>query len=65
MMGLKRSKAFAGEIQVGWRAYNLTSDKANGLGDWSDDQLFQYLATGQATGHGPASGPMAERCRTA
>ncbi|MDR3463028.1 MAG: cytochrome c [Beijerinckiaceae bacterium] len=60
MFGLKRSKAFAGEVQVGWRAYNLTSDKASGLGNWSDDQLFQYLSTGQAPGRGPASGPMAE-----
>lgn len=60
MMGLKDSKAFGGEVQVGWRAYNLTTDKANGLGNWSDDQLVQYLSTGQAPGHGPASGPMAE-----
>lgn len=60
MMGLKTSKAFAGEVQADWRAYNLTSDRASGLGGWSDDQLAQYLSTGQAPGHGPASGPMAE-----
>ncbi len=60
MMGLKDSKKFAGTEQVGWQAYNLTSDRASGLGGWSDAQLEQYLSTGHADGHGPASGPMAE-----
>lgn len=60
MMGLKTSKAFAGAVQADWRAYNITSDRAAGIGAWSDDQLAQYLSTGQAPGHGPASGPMAE-----
>jgi mono/diheme cytochrome c family protein len=60
MMGLKDSKQFAGEEQVGWLAYNLTSDRASGLGGWSDAVLEQYLSTGHADGHGPASGPMAE-----
>ncbi len=60
MMGLKNSKKFAGEEQVGWRAYNLTSDRGSGLGGWTDAQLEQYLSTGHAEGHGPASGPMAE-----
>jgi mono/diheme cytochrome c family protein len=60
MMGLKRSKKFAGAEQVGWLAYNLTSDHTSGLGNWSDADLEQYLSTGHADGHGPASGPMAE-----
>jgi len=60
MMGLKDSKKFAGTEQVGWLAYNLTSDRGNGLGGWTDAQLEQYLSTGHADGHGPASGPMAE-----
>jgi mono/diheme cytochrome c family protein len=59
MQGLS-SKAFAGAEQVGWLAYNLTSDKEHGIGGWSDAQLEQYLATGHAEGRGPASGPMAE-----
>ncbi len=59
MQGLS-SKAFAGTVQQGWLAYNLTSDKERGLGSWSDAQLEQYLSTGHADGHGPASGPMAE-----
>ncbi|HWK45657.1 MAG TPA: cytochrome c [Stellaceae bacterium] len=60
MMGLKGDKKFAGAEQVGWLAYNLTADHASGLGGWSDAQLAQYLSTGYAEGHGPASGPMAE-----
>jgi mono/diheme cytochrome c family protein len=60
MMGLDNGRKFAGAEQVGWHAYNLTSDRANGLGDWTDAQLAQYLSTGHADGHGPASGPMAE-----
>jgi mono/diheme cytochrome c family protein len=60
MMGLKDSKKFAGTQQAGWLAYNLTGDRSNGLGGWSDAALEQYLSTGHADGHGPASGPMAE-----
>jgi mono/diheme cytochrome c family protein len=60
MMGLKQSKSFAGTEQVGWQAYNLTSDRTSGLGGWSDADLEQYLSTGHANGHGPASGPMSE-----
>ena len=60
MMALNQSRKFAGTVQVGWLAYNLTSDSTHGLGGWSDTQLAQYLATGQGDGHGPASGPMAE-----
>ena len=60
LMGLDKGRQFAGAEQVGWLAYNLTSDRDHGLGGWSDTQLEQYLATGQAEGRGPASGPMAE-----
>jgi len=60
MLGLDNNRKFAGAEQVGWQAYNLTSDPAHGLGGWSDEQLAQYLSTGHAEGRGPASGPMAE-----
>jgi mono/diheme cytochrome c family protein len=60
LMALDDSRKFAGADQVGWHAYNLTSDRTNGLGGWSDAQIAQYLSTGHADGHGPASGPMAE-----
>jgi mono/diheme cytochrome c family protein len=60
MQGLDDSRKFAGTKQVGWLAYNLTSDPDHGLGGWSDAQLAQYLSVGHAEGRGPASGPMAE-----
>jgi mono/diheme cytochrome c family protein len=60
MQGLESSKAYAGTTQVGWLAYNISSDRAAGIGDWSDAAIAQYLWTGRADGHGPASGPMAE-----
>jgi mono/diheme cytochrome c family protein len=53
-------RKFAGTTQADWLAYNLTSDPAHGLGTWSDAALTEYLSTGKAPGHGPASGPMAE-----
>jgi len=60
MMALNQRRKYAGTEQVGWLAYNLTSDPSHGLGGWTDAQLTQYLSTGHADGHGPASGPMAE-----
>ncbi|WP_086612753.1 c-type cytochrome [Acetobacter indonesiensis] len=53
-------KAYAGTVQMGWYAYNLTSDRQHGLAGWSDAQLKSYLSTGYAKGKGSASGPMAE-----
>jgi mono/diheme cytochrome c family protein len=60
LMGLSTRKAYAGAEASGWRAYNLTSDRAGGLGEWTDAQLQQFLSTGYAEEHGPAAGPMAE-----
>jgi mono/diheme cytochrome c family protein len=54
-----RSK-FAGAVTAGWRAYNISGDKATGLGAWSDQELFTYLSTGHVLGHGTATGPMGE-----
>jgi mono/diheme cytochrome c family protein len=56
----KSSAAYAGAITQKWKAYDITPDKATGIGAWSDDDLVAYLSTGFAKGHGPASGPMAE-----
>jgi mono/diheme cytochrome c family protein len=60
MQGLKSSQAYAGAIQQGWKAYNITSDAKSGIGDWSAADLATYLSSGHAAGHGAASGPMAE-----
>jgi mono/diheme cytochrome c family protein len=57
---LDNRNKFAGAITAGWRAFNITSDKTTGLGDWRDEDLETYLSTGHATSHGTASGPMGE-----
>ncbi len=57
---LDNRKKFAGALTAGWRAYNITSDKATGIGAWRDEDLVAYLSTGHAAGHGSASGPMGE-----
>jgi mono/diheme cytochrome c family protein len=43
-----------------WYAPNITSDVRDGIGKYSDDQLFSFLKTGVAPGMGVAAGPMAE-----
>jgi mono/diheme cytochrome c family protein len=53
-------KKFAGAVTAGWRAFNISSDKATGVGAWTDEDLAFYLSIGHATGHGSASGPMGE-----
>ncbi len=57
---LDNHRKFAGAVTAGWRAYNITSDNGTGIGAWSDEEVFAYLAKGHATGRGTASGPMAE-----
>ena len=57
---LDNHRKFAGALTAGWRAYNITSDKDSGLGDWSDEDVYLYLSTGHANGHGGAAGPMGE-----
>jgi mono/diheme cytochrome c family protein len=53
-------RKFAGAVTAGWRAFNISSDKATGIGAWRDDDLISYLSIGHAPGHGTASGPMGE-----
>ncbi len=60
LQGLKSGRAYAGAIQQGWAAYNITGDSDSGIGSWSETDLAAYLSTGHAEGHGVASGPMAE-----
>ena len=57
---LNNRKKFAGALTAGWRAFNISSDKATGVGGWRDDDLISYLSVGHAAGHGTASGPMGE-----
>lgn len=60
MQALDNRQKYAGAVAAGWRAFNLTSDRATGVGDWSDAELTQYLSQGHAPGHGTAAGPMGE-----
>ncbi|WP_421917129.1 c-type cytochrome [Mesorhizobium sp.] len=57
---LDNHSKFAGAVTAGWRAYNISGDSVSGIGDWSDDDLYAYLSTGHANGHGGAAGPMGE-----
>lgn len=57
---LNNRQKFAGALQAGWRAYNITPDRASGVGAWSDEDLAHYLSIGHADGRGTASGPMGE-----
>ncbi|GBQ60697.1 c-type cytochrome [Komagataeibacter swingsii] len=59
-MGVSTANAYAGADVGGWRAYNITSSKTDGIGAWSADDLATYLSTGHADGHGSASGDMGD-----
>jgi mono/diheme cytochrome c family protein len=56
---LNNRKKFAGATQAGWTAYNITANPASGVGEWSNEDLAQYLSTGHAS-RGTAAGPMGE-----
>ncbi len=43
-----------------WYAPNITSDKKQGIGRFSDDQVFTYLKTGTEKDMGVVVGPMAQ-----
>jgi mono/diheme cytochrome c family protein len=58
--GLNNREKFQGDVQAGWRAYNITGDRDSGIGAWSDEDIAHYLSLGHAAGRGTASGPMGE-----
>lgn len=60
LQALNQRKKFAGGVAEGWNAYNITSDRISGIGDWSAAEIAAYLSAGHARGRGVASGPMAE-----
>jgi len=60
LYGLDHGKNYAGAVAQGWKAYNITSDRETGIGNWSVDEIARYLGTGHSTGRGAASGSMAE-----
>jgi mono/diheme cytochrome c family protein len=60
LQALDERKKFAGAVQAGWRAYNITADPKSGVGAWSEADLMHYLSSGHADGRGTAAGPMGE-----
>lgn len=44
----------------GWYAPNITPDGKQGVGHWTEDQIVQYLETGETPDKGVAVGPMRE-----
>ncbi len=60
LQSLDNRRKFAGGESEGWKAYNLSSDKASGIGTWSQEDLVNYLSTGHSMDRGSAFGPMAE-----
>jgi mono/diheme cytochrome c family protein len=59
LQALDNRNKFAGGFAEGWRAFNITSDKDSGIGDWSAEDLETYLKTGHSQDYGSAFGPMA------
>jgi len=57
---LDNRNKFAGAKQAGWVAYNISSDKEAGIGDWSPEEIAHYIGSGHASGRGTADGPMGE-----
>jgi mono/diheme cytochrome c family protein len=57
---LDNRKKFAGAKQAGWVAYNISTDKQTGIGEWTPAEIGKYISTGHATGRGTADGPMGE-----
>jgi len=60
MQAMNMRQKFSGGVAESWNAYNITSDRISGIGDWPREALASYLSRGHAQNHGVASGPMAE-----
>jgi mono/diheme cytochrome c family protein len=58
MFQREQGRALSGSLVDGWKAWNITPEKATGIGNWSDEAIASYLSKGYAAGHGPAAGPM-------
>ena len=60
LMAEKSSDALAGASLGTWFAPNITSDANSGIGNWSEQDIVDYLRSGHAPGKAQAAGPMAE-----
>jgi fructose 5-dehydrogenase cytochrome subunit len=60
LMQEKSQEEFSGGPVGPWYAPNITSDLNSGIGSWSQDELAQYLSTGDAHRKAQAAGSMGE-----
>lgn len=60
LMSEKSVDALAGGQVDTWFAPNITSDVNSGIGNWSAQDIVDYLGSGSAPGRAQAAGPMAE-----
>ncbi len=60
MGAMEPSKQYAGARIDTFFAPNISSDLRDGIGGWSEQQVFDYLKTGAAAGKGTVFGPMSE-----
>jgi fructose 5-dehydrogenase cytochrome subunit len=61
--GMQDDRYLAGAEIDGWLAPNLTADPVSGIGAWEDQDLIDYLSSGQAGNIVQAAGPMAKFVR--
>ena len=60
LMQEKQGQLLAGGQVGAWFAPNITADVDSGIGSWSQDELVQYLRSGDARGKAQAAGSMGE-----
>jgi len=60
MGAVDRDKEFTGTEIDHWYASNLTYSARNGITDWSENDLVDFLGTGSVPGKATVVGPMAE-----
>lgn len=60
LMASDGDRYLAGSPLGGWFAPNITPDEVSGIGNWSDQELVDYLKNGHVEGKGVAAGSMAE-----
>jgi len=58
--GMQDDRYLAGAEIDGWLAPNLTADPVAGIGAWAEQDIIDYLRTGQAGNVVQAAGPMAK-----
>jgi fructose 5-dehydrogenase cytochrome subunit len=60
LFGMRDDQYLAGETMDGWLSPNLTPDLVTGLGEWTEQDLIDYLGQGHAANLVQAAGPMAD-----